>query len=122
MPKIINLIEQSLITLGITLESAQFVAQFLTILTVILIALIVHSLARGPLLRATQKIIAKTNTRWDDALIERRVLNRLAHLAPGVIIYRLAPFALEGLEQISIIVQTGAKLYLLFIPISNYVE
>mgnify|MGYP001183924869 CR=1 FL=1 len=115
MPKIINLIEQSLITLGITLESAQFVVQFLTISTVILIALIIHSLTRGPLLRATQKIIAKTNTSWDDALIERRVLNRLAHLAPGVVIYRLAPFALEGLEQISMIVQTGAKLYLLFI-------
>ena len=74
-----------------------------------------HSIARGPLLRAIQKIVAKTNTQWDDALIERRVLHRLAHLAPGLIIYRLAPLALQDFDQVESIVHTGSKLYLLFV-------
>tara|TARA_B100001250_G_scaffold381443_1_gene373741 strand:+ start:7186 stop:8439 length:1254 start_codon:yes stop_codon:yes gene_type:complete len=115
MSKIVTLLEQLLITVGMTVVSAQLTAQFLTILTIILIALVAHGTARGPLLRAIQRIIAKTNTRWDDALVERRVLHRIAHLAPGLIIYRLAPLVLESHEQISSIVHTGAKLYLLLI-------
>ena len=115
MSEIVALLEQLLITVGMTVMSAQLTTQFLTILTIILIALVAHGTARGPLLRAIQRIVAKTNTQWDDALIERRVLHRIAHLAPGLIIYRLAPLVLESHEQISSIVHTGAKLYLLLI-------
>ncbi|MEE3234637.1 MAG: mechanosensitive ion channel domain-containing protein [Candidatus Latescibacterota bacterium] len=115
MSEIVDLLEQLLITAGMAANSAQLTAQLLTMLTVILIALLAHGIARGPLLRTIQRIVAKTNTQWDDALIERRVLHRLAHLAPGLIIYRLAPFILESFEQISLIVHTGAKLYLLLI-------
>jgi len=115
MSEIVALLEQLLITVGMTVMSAQLITQFLTILTIILIALVAHGTARGPLLRAIQRIVAKTNTQWDDALIERRVLHRIAHLAPGLIIYRLAPLVLESHEQVSSIVHTGAKLYLLLI-------
>ena len=48
-------------------------------------------------------------------MIERRVLHRLAHLAPGLIIYRLAPLALQDFDQVESIVHTGSKLYLLFV-------
>ena len=104
-----------LLNIGMDLTSAQLTAQFLTIFITILIAFFAHSIARGPLLRAIQKIVAKTNTQWDDALIERRVLHRLAHLAPGLIIYRLAPLALQDFDQVESIVHTGSKLYLLFV-------
>ena len=104
-----------LLNIGMDLTSAQLSAQLLTIFITILIAFFAHSIARGPLLRAIQKIVAKTNTQWDDALIERRVLHRLAHLAPGLIIYRLAPLALQDFDQVESIVHTGSKLYLLFV-------
>ncbi len=104
-----------LLNIGMDLTSAQLTAQLLTIFITILIAFFAHSIARGPLLRAIQKIVAKTNTQWDDALIERRVLHRLAHLAPGLIIYRLAPLALQDFDQVESIVHTGSKLYLLFV-------
>ena len=104
-----------LLNIGMDLTSAQLTAQLLTIFITILIAFFAHSIARGPLLRAIQKIVAKTNTQWDDALIERRVLHRLAHLAPGLIIYRLAPLAVQDFDQVESIVHTGSKLYLLFV-------
>ncbi len=104
-----------LLNIGMDLTSAQLTAQLLTIFITILIAFFAHSIARGPLLRAIQKIVAKTNTQWDDALIERRVLHRLAHLAPGLIIYRLAPLALQDFDQVESIVHIGSKLYLLFV-------
>ena len=115
MSKIEPPLGELLLNIGMDLTSAQLTAQLLTIFITILIAFFAHSIARGPLLRAIQKIVAKTNTQWDDALIERRVLHRLAHLAPGLIIYRLAPLAVQDFDQVESIVHTGSKLYLLFV-------
>ena len=115
MSKIEPPLGELLLNIGMDITSAQLTAQLLTIFITILIAFFAHSVARGPLLRAIQKIVAKTNTQWDDALIERRVLHRLAHLAPGLIIYRLAPLVLQDFDQVESIVHTGSKLYLLLV-------
>ena len=115
MSKIEPPLGELLLNIGMDITSAQLTAQLLTIFITILIAFFAHSIARGPLLKAIQKIVAKTNTQWDDALIERRVLHRLAHLAPGLIIYRLAPLAVQDFDQVESIVHTGSKLYLLFV-------
>ena len=48
-----------LLNIGMDLTSAQLTAQLLTIFITILIAFFAHSIARGPLLRAIQKIVAK---------------------------------------------------------------
>ena len=108
----LNILQQILLELGLGEDFAATSARTGVSILVALAALIAHRLARGPVLRTIDSLIRRTNTDWDDALIERRVLHRLAHLVPGLIIYRLAPLALVGHARLQEIIDTGVQVYL----------
>jgi miniconductance mechanosensitive channel len=108
----LNILQQILLELGLGEDFAATGARTGVSILVALAALIAHRLARGPVLRTIDSLIRRTNTDWDDALIERRVLHRLAHLVPGLVIYRLAPLALVGHARLQEIADTGVQIYL----------
>jgi miniconductance mechanosensitive channel len=108
----LNILQQTLLELGLGEDFAATGARTGVSILVALAALIAHRLARGPVLRTIDSLIRRTNTDWDDALIERRVLHRLAHLVPGLVIYRLAPLALVGHARLQEIADTGVQIYL----------
>ena len=108
----LNILQQILLELGLGEDFAATSARTGVSILVSLAALIAHRLARGPVLRTIDSLIRRTNTDWDDALIERRVLHRLAHLVPGLVIYRLSPLALVGHARLQEIADTGVQIYL----------
>jgi len=108
----LNILQQILLELGLGEDFAATSARTGVSILVALAALIAHRLARGPVLRTIDSLIRRTNTDWDDALIERRVLHRLAHLVPGLVIYRLSPLALVGHARLQEIADTGVEIYL----------
>ena len=108
----LNILQQILLEWGLGEDYAATGARTSVSILVALAALIAHRLARGPVLRTINSLIRHTNTQWDDALIERGVLRRLAHLVPGLVIYRLAPLALVGHARLQEIVDTGVQVYL----------
>ena len=108
----LNILQQILLEWGLGEDYAATGARTSVSILIALAALIAHRLARGPVLRTINSLIRHTNTHWDDALIERGVLHRLAHLVPGLVIYRLAPLALVGHARLQEIVDTGVQVYL----------
>ena len=108
----LNILQQILLEWGLGEDYAATGARTSVSILIALAALIAHRLARGPVLRTINSLIRRTNTQWDDALIERGVLHRLAHLVPGLVIYRLAPLALVGHARLQEIVDTGVQVYL----------
>ena len=108
----LNILQQILLEWGLGEDFAATGARTSVSILVALAALIAHRLARGPVLRTITSLIRRTNTQWDDALIERGVLHRLAHLVPGLVIYRLAPLAMVGHARLQEIVDTGVLVYL----------
>ena len=108
----LNILQQILIEWGLSEDFAATGARTSVSILIALAALVAHRLARGPVLRTINSLIRHTNTHWDDALIERGVLHRLAHLVPGLVIYRLAPLALVGHTRLQEIVDTGVQVYL----------
>ena len=108
----LNILQQILLEWGLGEDYAATGARTSVSIMIALAALIAHRLARGPVLRTINSLIRHTNTQWDDALIERGVLHRLAHLVPGLVIYRLAPLALVGHARLQEIVDTGVQVYL----------
>ncbi|MCP4684170.1 MAG: mechanosensitive ion channel [bacterium] len=68
-------------------------------------------ITRRILLTALSVIIRKTKTKWDDALLERRVLHRAAHVAPALILYYFAD-AFPGVDDL---IRRLAMVYILLI-------
>ncbi len=86
----LNALEQWLERQGLPPEMADQGGWVLAALLVAVGAWLVHVVARRIVLTVVQAIVKRTSTRWDDALIERRVFHHLAHLAPAMVIYAAA--------------------------------
>lgn len=73
-------------------EGAMLVAALVGIVALAaLLDLIVNRL----LVRLVKAVVARTPTRWDDVLVERNLFGRLAHLAPALVIWWLAPLVIK---------------------------
>ena len=60
---------------------------------IVAIAFVSDFVCRQLLLRVVKRIVARTKATWDDILFEDRVLRRLCHIVPPVLIYFLLPLA-----------------------------
>ncbi len=78
-----------------------FFSEVLTFIGILLLGYIAYLITSRYVLRLIKKIAQKTKTKFDDAIIESRALNRLAYIVPVLIIYNLS-FLFPDIEQIII--------------------
>jgi miniconductance mechanosensitive channel len=70
---------------------SSILAYALTIAFILLIIAIVHILLKRVVVKAIKALVIKSKFKWDDALIEHKVLDRAIKIAPVLIIYFFAP-------------------------------
>jgi len=96
---------------------SQILARSVFGVVVIALSVIANYVAKRPMLAVLNKLISRSHTSWDDAVLERKVLDRLAHLAPAIVIYLLVPYALAGYDTWISIVERAVIVYLVLIGI-----
>ncbi len=72
-------------------------------------------IARYILLRAVHHVVKKTKYTWDDALVERKVFNRIAHFVPGYVLYATAGVVFAGYETGETLMRLGAMIYMVLV-------
>jgi miniconductance mechanosensitive channel len=85
-------------------------------LAVILLAVIANYVAKKVLLVGIAFVVKKSETKWDDALLRRKVFSRLSHLAPASVIYFSATVfgaAQDTVERFSMVYMIFAGLLVL---------
>ncbi len=87
----VDLIDSWLESLGIQGEAAAFVGAGLTAVVILLLAFLANIIAKKIMLKGLRIIIQRSQTKWDDALLQRRTFQRLAQIVPALIIYIFAP-------------------------------
>ena len=87
-------------------EQLGFPPQFVTWMSralvgvwVLFLSAIANFLVKKFALSTLKYIISKTRTTWDDAIVEHKVLDRFAHLAPAVVVYNLAHWPFTNLSD-----------------------
>ena len=86
-----------------------------------LIWLITYFVAKTFINRILIQIAKRTKTDWDDAIIESKVLLRLSHIVPAIIVFTTWPLALHALDSIldfalwKKLVQKGVELFLILL-------
>ena len=80
--------------LGFSVETADVWDRWVVLGFIVAIAFVSDFVCRQLLLRVVKRIVARTKATWDDILFEDRVLRRLCHIVPPVLIYFLLPLAL----------------------------
>jgi len=89
-------------------------------LGLLLLAAAAFFVAKRLLLRIATAIVKKTKTEWDDRLLQHRVFFWLAHLAPGIVFFLLAPLAYEatsyaGSGQLIAAIRGAAQIYMIVV-------
>ena len=107
-----QLLLKKLSELGLSETAAQLATDSLEIVLIAGIAWLGHLICQKVILRAVRKAAAKTESTWDDRLVERRVFRQVSHLIPALIIYVLGPQVLIS-PSLSLWIMRGAEVYAL---------
>ena len=97
----LELIAQWLTHIGLDEGWSNLAARGVFTGVILLLGLLADFIARGLVVRSLSSAIRNSRWRWDDALLRRNVLRRISHFAPAIVIYLLAPVALEGYDSAS---------------------
>lgn len=75
------------------LENTELAYRALGVLVIIVLAMLAAWITRTWVLKAFRSLVKKTKFTWDDVLVENKVLSRLAHFAPALVVQGLSsPF------------------------------
>ena len=88
------------------------------IVLVLVLAILANTLAKRIVVRGAAVLIGKTTTGWDDVLIEHRVIQRMSHLAPALVVYHFALPVLENYPWWSNSVRQASLIYMLLVVVS----
>lgn len=107
-----QLLIQKLLDSGLSERAAHLTADSVEILLIGCIAWLGRFICLKVVVRAVRKAASRTESTWDDRLVQRRVFSQLSHLVPALIIYLLGPQVLIS-PELSLWVMRGAELYAL---------
>ena len=106
----IKIICDSFITQGVNPAAADVLARAVLAVLAIFLSIVANLVAKRLILKGLAHLIVRTETKWDDFLLERNVFAKLSHLAPTTVLYIMAPLVLEGYDRL-----TGFATNVLFI-------
>jgi miniconductance mechanosensitive channel len=92
-----------------------YLARIIAIFGVLLLSILANLVAKRIFLSSLHYVIGRSKVQWDDAVLRRGVLHRLANLAPALVIYVLSPIALADLGSVSEIVRGATLIYMIII-------
>lgn len=102
-------------SLGVGSRMENILAAIAGMAMVILLCMVATYVSKGILLQSVQKLISKSKFKWDDRLLKWRVFHRLAHLVPALVLYYLAPVALQGFPIWTAFVVHASIIYMILV-------
>jgi len=111
----LELLNTWLLDNGINESLAFYLARGVAIVAVLLLSFVANFVAKRYIVSALTYVISKSKSKWDDAVLRQRTLNRIAHIAPAVIIYVLTPIALQGFDPAIAIIRDALLIYMIII-------
>ncbi|ALO16937.1 Miniconductance mechanosensitive channel [Salinivirga cyanobacteriivorans] len=117
MEKFEAIFKEWLLNTGINSSLADIFYIGTNILAIIAISIIADWIAKRIILQTIKQIVRKSKVTWDDVIFERKVFNRLSHLAPAIVIYYLIEVAFPEASGWVNFVQKLTYMYMVFIGI-----
>ncbi len=111
----LELLQTWLLDHGINEGIAFYLARGVAIVGVLILSIAANFVAKRYILTALSHIISRSKTKWDDAVLRQRGLDRLAYLAPALVIFILAPIALDGMEPSITFIRSTTQIYMIII-------
>lgn len=106
-------IEQLLVAIGVTADAAVYLRLLILCLLIIPLAGISFVLSKKIIINYIYRLFKKSPIKWDDVLVDYKVLNNLAHIVPAVLVRVVAPIVFRDFESILPLVIKLTDIYLM---------
>ena len=100
---------------GMSEAGATLLTRLGGVLLVLFVALTANRVTKRVVVRGIARLARRTTASWDDVVMRHRVLQRVAHLVPALVIYHFATPVLAGYDQLTAVVRQGALIYMVVI-------
>ena len=97
---------------GVADGVALWVMRAILVLAIVLIIYVFDKICRGIFIPFVRKVTVKTQTTWDDYLLNDKVLNNVCHLIPAVVFYVLIPLAFDSASQMLDLILKCCNIYI----------
>ncbi|MEI7596013.1 MAG: mechanosensitive ion channel domain-containing protein [Bacteroidota bacterium] len=84
------------------------------VLGILIVAYLINFIVKKIIVVTLHGFAKRSKTTWDDFLFDRRVFQRLSHLAPAIVIYFAFPHFFPEEKALLYITEVAAKVYMLF--------
>lgn len=106
-----------LLGVGIESDTAALLSRGILVILILLLSFLADALAKRFIQKGVTSIIERTETKWDDVILKKKVLNRIAHLAPAIIIYLFIPIPLIGNEWAITLINGAVLIYMIVLGV-----
>lgn len=100
---------------GLSVSIASLLSTMSLVLIVIVLGWLSNLIAKTFILKVVTAIVKKTETTWDDVFLEQKVFTRLSHLAPALVIWFMAGWALKAYPLWMVAVHRMAYIYMVIV-------
>ena len=83
---------------GLESSTADIISRALIFLSIFILSFIAYLVAKHLILKGLSSVISRTATEWDDIILKKKVFNRLAHLAPAIVLYMTITIPFAGYD------------------------
>lgn len=108
-------IKARLINLGFVTDPTTLLDNSIVLLLIVLAAVVVDYSCRYIVLGMFKRVAKRTRNQWDDLIVDRKIINKLMHIIPAILLYILLPLAFppkDSLELLSIL-QKICQIYII---------
>lgn len=113
-----NLLENWLMNLGMSMQFAEITSVIIIIISLTIASFVADFITRKVLLAALHTVIRRTKTLWDDILLEKKVFNKIAHIAPAILVYYTIDWAFPTVPKFTAVLEQAAIIYMIIICMS----
>ncbi len=114
-----NWITEQLLALGLNNFYSNIIRIVILLAVMLFTAWIADVIVKRYVVKAIERILKKTKTNYDDYLIKRRVLNKLSHLVPALIVLLYIGTIFNNSPAISDFVSDLVIVYMVFVFVSS---
>lgn len=104
-----------LVDWGLIKDTHSYLDNIVILLLIIAVTVGVDYTCRYIVLDMFKRLAKRTRNTWDDLIIERKIIHKMMHIIPAVLVYILLPFAFSSEEnpQILLLLQRLCLIYII---------
>jgi len=114
--KYLNDLQVFIESFGIAPTQAGYIHSLIVLVIIIICSLVIDMIMKRIIVVSIRSYVTRSKNEWDDIFMENRVFNRLAHIAPALVVYFSIHFALD-MPLLVGFVRKVSVIYIIFISV-----